>query len=252
LSTTVTFVGSAPVIPDVGQDTACLLLNGRYLVDCGWHAALEMRRYGASPLDLEALFITHCHHDHVMGLPMLLFYRAMGRGDGARPLRVYGPEEELAEALDNTQRFLRVNRFPEVWPEIEIFPLQPGMTVSEGAYNLKVGRAQHPVPALSYRFEDPETGSVVAFTGDTAYKPDLAELFRGADLLIHEASLGPGRGPSKDHSSPEDAARIALDSGVRRLALIHYPRSHGEAYLKAAQAVFPETFLSEEGLTLEI
>ncbi|MBW3623492.1 MAG: MBL fold metallo-hydrolase [Armatimonadetes bacterium] len=253
MSITVTFVGSAPVVPEVGQDTASFVLNGRILVDCGWHAALEMRRYGILPLDIEALFLTHCHHDHYMGLPMLLFYRAM-RGKDRPPLRIYGPAEELEEVVELSRRFLRPERFPEAFPQVELHPLSPGQLVEEGEMAIRTARATHPVPALSYRFEDRSSGAVVAYSGDTGYEPSLAMFFRDADLLIHEASLAPGqtdRG-GYGHASPEEAARIARDAGAERLALIHYLQSNGEAILTAARSVFVETVLAEEGLILRI
>lgn len=256
MPTTVTFIGSAPVLPEVGRDSACFALNGRHLVDCGWNAALEMRRYGLDSLALETLLITHCHHDHVMGLPMLLFYRGMkGQREGKPPpLRIYGPAGELEEAVENARRFLRAERFPEVWPAVELSPLAPGDRVEADGIRFRVAEAIHPVPALSYRVEDTETGAVVAFTGDTGYKPELAELFTGADLLIHEASLPPGRTDrgGYGHSTPEEAAQIARDAGVKRLALIHYGDALGPVLLEAAWQIFPDTFLAKEGVRLDL
>src|SRR6476659_7203023 len=105
MSTTVTFIGSAALEPAIGQETARFIINNRYLVDFGWCAALEMRRYNLSPLDLEALFITHCHHDHVMGLPALLFYRGMRQPDVSRPpLSIYGAVEDVPDAVQNAKR----------------------------------------------------------------------------------------------------------------------------------------------------
>src|SRR5437879_3430827 len=76
-NTVVTFLGTAAVLPGAGQDSACFLINGRVLFDTGWYAALKMQEYGCDPLAIEHLIFTHCHHDHYMGLPALLFFRAM-------------------------------------------------------------------------------------------------------------------------------------------------------------------------------
>jgi ribonuclease Z len=256
MATEVLFIGSADMEPGIGQETASFLINRRYLVDCGWSVALEMRRYGVSPLDLETLLITHCHHDHVMGLPALLFYRGMRQPNGIvrPPLRVYGPAEEMPEAVENARRFLRADRFPAEWAEPDLIPLQPGDEREEEGFRLRVARTQHGVPGLAYRFEDKRTGKVVAFTGDTGYKPDLADVARDADLLIHDSTLNPARpaGPGNGHSTPLEAAEIAKAAGAKRLALIHYVRKNGPEWAEAARKAFPEAFLAEEGLMIAL
>ncbi|MBV9470493.1 MAG: hypothetical protein JOZ57_14740, partial [Abitibacteriaceae bacterium] len=49
--TKLTFLGAAAVLPGAGEDTACFLVNGSLLVDCGWCAALHMQQYGYSALE---------------------------------------------------------------------------------------------------------------------------------------------------------------------------------------------------------
>src|SRR4051794_40732123 len=95
--TTVTFLGTDAVVPEGGGDTASFVINRKYLVDTGWYGAIKMRCYGIDPLDLEYLFLTHCHHDHYIGLPQLLFYYTMrGRERPDRPtLKIVGPVEDL-------------------------------------------------------------------------------------------------------------------------------------------------------------
>ena len=96
---------------------------------------------------------------------------------------------------------------------------------------------------------------MLAFTGDTAYDPSLPALFRDADLLIHEASYG-ARSASDDnaslHSGAPDAARVAREAGVKRLALIHCPRPQQAEALAAARALFPATIYPEEGERVDV
>lgn len=102
------------------------------------------------------------------------------------------------------------------------------------------------------RFTDKAFGVVIAFSGDTGPTPDLAPLARGADLLIHEASLPPEAPEEKaqTHCRAVDAARVAAEAGVRRLPLVHLSGDHGERSLAEARAIFPETELAAEGETL--
>lgn len=253
-ATRLTFLGTADVVPAVGRDTACALLNGKYLIDAGWGAALNMRRWGYNPLDVEVLFLTHGHHDHYLGLPGLLFYRRMRckeREEGLRPLTLVGPAEDVERILHLARAFLQVERFPELWEEVNLAPLKPGEVWSDERLEVVGARTSHPVAGLCYRFRDRLTGTEIAFSGDTAPCPALAAHVEGVALLVHEASLGPkSASSSSGHSGAPDAARLARAAKVQRLALVHCPEAHRVAALEAAQAIFPATFFAEEGQTL--
>lgn len=250
--TTVTFLGTDAVVPVGGGDTASFVINGKYLVDTGWYATIKMRCYDIDPLQLEYLLLTHCHHDHYIGLPHLLFYLAMCGGERPnRPLlKIVGPAGELERVVHLAQQFLQMERFPVVHYAPELIPLQPGDTWEDPEFTLATCASLHPVPGLCYRFTDRNTGQVVAFTGDTAPAPGLISLLQGASLLVHEASYGAGPAPPENaslHSGAPDAARMAQAAGAHRLALVHCPQQRQEAALQAAQALFPNTIWPADG-----
>src|SRR5579871_6483509 len=112
---TVTFLGTSAVVPGAGHDTASFLINGKYLVDTGWYAAIKMRSYGFDPMQLEYLVLTHCHHDHYLGLPQLLFYLRMRRRErpDRPPLKIVGPAEDLERVVMLARQFLQPDRFPD-------------------------------------------------------------------------------------------------------------------------------------------
>ena len=71
--------------------------------------------------------------------------------------------------------------------------------------------------------------------------------------MIHEASYGASAAPPNNaslHSGAPDAARVALEAGVKRLALVHCPRSQQAAALLAAQALFADAFWPADGETV--
>jgi ribonuclease Z len=250
--TTITFLGTDAVVPASGGDTASFVINGKYLVDTGWYAAIKMRCYGLDPLDIEYLILTHCHHDHYIGLPHLLFYLAMRRSErpDRPPLKIIGPAGELELVVGLAQQFLQMDRFSPVRYEPIVIPLNPGDVFRDPNFELTSIASLHPVPGLCYLFTDSSTGKMVAFTGDTAYDRSIPGFVKGADLLIHEASYGANSAPENNsslHSGAPDAARVALEAGVKRLALVHCPRAKQEAALAAARAVFPDSIWPDDG-----
>jgi ribonuclease Z len=104
----------------------------------------------------------------------------------------------------------------------------------------------------------PRQGRRLVYTGDT--RPHLAviEASQEADLLIHEATFGGdelARAKETGHSTAAEAARVALEAKVRRLALTHissrYNRDASEL-LAEAKAVFPETVIARDGMTIDV
>src|SRR5689334_23751249 len=111
--TEVTFLGTDAVVPECGGDTASFVINRKIMVDTGWYGAIKMRCYGLDPMQIETLILTHCHHDHYIGLPQLLFYLTMRASERAdRPkLKIIGPAEDLELVVRLAQQFLQMDRF---------------------------------------------------------------------------------------------------------------------------------------------
>jgi ribonuclease BN (tRNA processing enzyme) len=243
----ITILGDSTCIPDVGHDAASFLINGRHLVDTGWYAALKMREYGFDPLQLESIIITHCHQDHTIGLPQLLFFAGLKKRPGP-PLAIIGPAEHLKHVVDAAVAFLQTPRFPEIAANYRLVPLKAGdrfelsdLRFETMAANHRSGKDRHE-PALVYKATDKQNGACAVFTGDTHYHPPIAEFARGVPLLIHDGA----------HTASKDAASIAREAGVGRLVLIHNTQWVAVKSLAAARAVFPNTELAKEGVTLEV
>jgi ribonuclease Z len=252
--TRITFLGTAAVLPGSGEDSACFLINDGILFDTGWGVTQRLTACGHDPLDVEWLIFTHFHHDHYMGLPGLLFCRAMRDCHGQRrpPLKIIGPPSDLETVVRLSREFLQASRFPPAWSEPDLYPLPPGETMETDGFRLETRRTVHGVEGICGRFTDLATGCVVAFSGDTGPTPGMFEMAWRADLLIHEASLSPEAPDSSAvvHSRATDAARVALEAEVGRLSLLHLGPDHRERSFDAARALFPATELAKEGETI--
>jgi ribonuclease Z len=104
----------------------------------------------------------------------------------------------------------------------------------------------------------PRRGRSLVYTGDTRPHLAVVEAAHGADLLVHEATFGGDeqeRAKETGHSTAAEAARIAAEAGARRLVLTHissrYNRDTAEL-LAEAKAVFPETIIARDGMTLDV
>lgn len=100
-------------------------------------------------------------------------------------------------------------------------------------------------------------GRRIAYISDTRPSPEVTAFVAGADLLIHEATYTDPlqtQAAQRGHSTAREAAEIARDAGVRRLALTHlsskYARPHD--HLAEARAIFSNTIVAEDLLQLTV
>jgi ribonuclease Z len=100
-----------------------------------------------------------------------------------------------------------------------------------------------PLPARSY-----------AYCSDTSYLESTSKYVRGVNLLYHESTFDDAQielAEATRHSTASQAARVAVESGAKKLLLGHYSARFSEldGLLEEAKRVFPNSLLSEEGKT---
>ncbi len=96
-----------------------------------------------------------------------------------------------------------------------------------------------------------------AYCSDTAPFPELTQWVRGVDLLYHEATFPNSMAEmaqTTNHSTTSQAAQCALDAGVGKLIVGHYSSRFTDLnpFLAELRAIFPESYLTNEGDIFEI
>ena len=96
-----------------------------------------------------------------------------------------------------------------------------------------------------------------AYCSDTIFRPEIVEQLSGVALLFHEATFAESelaRAKETYHTTAAQAARIALEAGVRQLVIGHFSARYEDEsiLLKEASAVFPNTILAKENLCISL
>ncbi|MEO1025945.1 MAG: MBL fold metallo-hydrolase [Pseudomonadota bacterium] len=218
-------------------------LNGQdIVVDCGLGVTKGLVDQGMQLKDLSLIFITHLHSDHFLELGPLI-HTAWTAGLKTS-VEVYGPpgledywQGFLASMKCDIDLRVEDEGRPDLTQLVTIHSITPGEFYAQDGLSVSAIRTVHPPLvdcfALSFRTSDTH----VVCSGDTAPFDEMSDFARGADLLVHEAMLEAalpalmeriGNGSDKlykhwlrSHSFAHDAARIAVNAGVKRLALSH-------------------------------
>ena len=248
--TKILFLGSSDCTPDVGNDSACVLINDKYLFDTGWASLVNLRRLNIDPADFDHIFFTHMHRDHYLSFPAFIYYYLRVK----KPLenmKIFGPAADVSRVVNLSIAFLQEShRSSADCPLIR--EMSPQDSYENDDIRITTCPTLHQVPCLSYRVFDKNTGRTVSISGDTAYSPVIVEHVRNSDVLIHDAGFGPEADnlSSKTkslHSTAEDAGRVANESNAGRLFLVHVSGSKAKnsvlsasKYYSSGEVCWPE------------
>ena len=282
----ITLLGTGGPRPDPKRQGPATLVEAgglRLLFDAGRGVATQLARTGVRTDDLDAVFITHHHFDHIGGLGDLLM--AAWNNGRTDPLTVVGPlgtGEIISALFDHVYARDIEFRIAEDWALGH--PLEPpaamvevremlngGIELTHGVH-IEVGRVEHGSTALDLTIEQWSTlgyrieaeGKSVAISGDAVAGASLSQLAASADALVMCAYLAEDEITTDADRFLTDnilagapqAASIATDAGVQRLILTHIREKSQEASKAMAEQVAAafdgEVIVGEDLLTIDV
>ena len=103
----------------------------------------------------------------------------------------------------------------------------------------------------------PRPGRRVGYSGDTRPSKTLARFFRRCDLLVFDSTYtnaDKAKAFEFKHSTSTEAAQLAKQARVRRLALTHFSARYQKtsALVREARVVFPAAVAAHDGMVLGV
>jgi ribonuclease Z len=200
------FLGTAGSMPTAQRAPAALLLRrggDKLLFDCAEGTQRQLLRSSIGLLELEEVFVSHFHADHVLGLPgMLKTFALRGR---QLPLSVYGPRG-LRELLSSLRRVVGKLSY-----DVRLVELDPGDVVERDGYRLATFGVAHGVSALGWSLiEATRPGRFDVETADALGVPNGPE--RGALQRGEPVTLADGRTvtPEQVLGTPRAARKVVI------------------------------------------
>ncbi len=226
----VTFLGTSGSVPSVERNSSAIFIqfgSHKVLFDCGEGTQRQMM-IAKTGFKVEAIFITHLHTDHFIGVFGLL--ETMSLNERKEKLTVYSPHPEFLSSI------FRAFGYDELSFPVEVKELKDGESVRFGNFRIVAFRTDHIVKSYGYALVEDERrgkfdrekaeklglkpgpvyaklargesvvvngrlitpdmvigrkrpGRKVVYTGDTRPCERVVEVAKNADLLIHDASF---------------------------------------------------------------
>lgn len=249
-----------------GGNTMCIEMH------CGKHRLLFDAGSGILPAGKALLaegvtdfnlFFSHCHYDHIIGLPYFA------------PL--YDPRSSVTVWSGHTGGTMTTRQMIAEFIRPPWFPIQidacranlscrdfTGGDMLEPFPNLKIrtGNLNHPGGAIGYRVE--WQGRSAAVITDTEHQPGILDpivlqLIEGVDIFLYDTSytddemaVHVGYG----HSTWQHAIRLAKEAGARRVGFIHHSPLRTDEEIAAIDRMaaerFPHALSLREGQVIDI
>jgi ribonuclease Z len=222
-----------------GPSTLVEAGDQKFLFDAGRGALQRLNQVGVRWQDVQGVFLTHLHSDHVVGFPDLWLTGWLVAPGRNVPLPVWGPSGtsammthlEQAYQYDVTVR-IENDHVARDGAKLVSHDIGEGVVYERGGVRITAFEVDHaPVkPAFGYRID--YAGRSVVLSGDTRQSQNLIRHAQGVDLLVHEVFVpqtldGAGVSPERAksilgyHVTPEEAGQVFARTKPRLAVYSH-------------------------------
>jgi ribonuclease Z len=212
----------------------------QFLVDCGSGVTQRLLGAGSAGKLIDAVFLTHLHSDHIVDLFQLIISSWHQGRD--RPQRIFGPvgTRQYLKGLmalwqpELAQRIAHEKRPSTTALELDITEVEPGAIMHDGDLTVIAVAVRHQPVKAAFGYVFTDSRRKVAFSGDTAFCPELIQAAMEADALVHECFIHremlalPGRSPetlanvASYHTLSTEVGKVAGQAHVGCLILNHF------------------------------
>jgi ribonuclease BN (tRNA processing enzyme) len=217
----ITVLGSGTCVPSLKRNASSVLLEideTKILIDSGPGTTRQLLEAGVYLNQLNHIFYSHFHPDHISELISILFalkYSGLKRDN---PLYITAGHGFLGF-------YERLKSVFGHWIELDKLILDEMNTFtpdhrSFDVFDVNSIPTNHNPESLSYRFTS-KIGASVVYSGDTDECQQLSHIAKNADLFICESAMPDGQ-KVDGHLTPSLAGKIAHDAKVANLLLTHF------------------------------
>ena len=278
-----TVLGSGTAAPRLDRNTPSYLLeigNKKLLFDSGPGTIRQLLKLKVNLLDIDHIFYSHLHNDHISDLPAIIWSNNYGTFR-KKPLNIYGPKGFkkyfkilLIKILKPKKLIYKINVKELKDQSIIKLPINKNSNKnkpiknnfvkmsefskknSEHAqklkvFDIKIKKVKHVGECIGYRIE--HKNKVLVYSGDVAYCNSIIELANNADLLLLDCAY-PDRMPNSNHLTPSQCGKIAAKSDAKKLVLTHfYPECDRVDVIKQCRKTFDGNIIkAKDFLRIEI
>jgi len=264
----VTLLGTGDPQPIIERFGPSILVQagGQSLLFFAGRGCIKRLRQINLPYDkIDALFLTHLHSDHIVGLPDLWLtgWLLSNRSD---PLKVFGPigtgdmvmHLQKAFAFDIKMR-IEDDKASANGSKLSVTEIQQGVIYEKGGVRVIAFEVDHAPVKPAFGFRIGYKGHSVVLSGDTRYSDNLVRFASGTDMLVHEVVVAPDRLRKSDpkypilahHTTPEQAAKVFNEVKPKLAVYSHIVKLYGQGeqeLLKRTKANYSGRFVIGEDL----
>ncbi|MCB8944904.1 MAG: MBL fold metallo-hydrolase [Ardenticatenaceae bacterium] len=254
------------------------LAGANLLFDAGRGVTMQLLKQGKNPVELDAIFVTHHHYDHICDLGELIM--GIWHNGRSHPLPIYGPTgtSAIIAALLN-HVFNRDIAFtqhlepdvPNIQEIIQATDITPGWSLNTDQWRISAEKMSHGDNlglstaqwlCLGYRLE--AAGKVLAIGGDTVACAGLHELAQNADALVLSCYLAEAEVAALQFeemarhiiATSGQVGHMAAQANTQSLILTHFRPKTADMMTSLAhdvRATFPgPIYIGEDLIVIEI